>query len=164
MPGLEIGRKDRLFDFAVSCLVKKSLLPIIRRFVISVAEDMGFHDEDIIKIEMAVDEACANVAEHAYDGASDDASEPPRQELGLQLSLDPDGLTICIRDCGCGGKDKGIGGAASIEEYQQLDRSSYHGLGILIMKQFMDHVEIESAPSEGVTVTMRKLLSRPSPS
>ncbi|MCB0275665.1 MAG: ATP-binding protein, partial [Calditrichaeota bacterium] len=44
-------------------------LDIIRRFVSGIAENMGFSGDDIYEIELAVDEACANVVKHAYANA-----------------------------------------------------------------------------------------------
>ena len=41
-------------------------LDIIRKFIAGISENMGFPDEEIYKIELAVDEACANVVKHAY--------------------------------------------------------------------------------------------------
>lgn len=155
---------ERHLDFTVFCPVEKSLLAIIRRFILSVAEEMGFADEDIFKIEMAVDEACANVAQHAYGGggtstAGDGAPHPTGLEL--RLNLDPEGLTIHIQDHGHGSLTGRLHGAPSIEAYQQPGQDHYRGLGLLIMQQFMDEVDIQVRPETGVTVKMRKCLRTP---
>jgi serine/threonine-protein kinase RsbW len=41
-------------------------LALIREFVGSIAQQSGMDSVDIGKLELAVDEACANVIEHAY--------------------------------------------------------------------------------------------------
>ena len=41
-------------------------LSLIREFVTKVGLQAGMSEMDISKIELAVDEACANVIEHAY--------------------------------------------------------------------------------------------------
>ncbi|HEX9960769.1 MAG TPA: ATP-binding protein, partial [Pyrinomonadaceae bacterium] len=42
-------------------------LALIREFVSSAATQAGFDEKEVAKLELAVDEACANVIEHAYD-------------------------------------------------------------------------------------------------
>ena len=41
-------------------------LVLIREFVTSIATRAGLDESDVAKLELAVDEACANVIEHAY--------------------------------------------------------------------------------------------------
>ncbi|MCG8604404.1 ATP-binding protein, partial [bacterium] len=41
-------------------------LSLVRELVTRVATSAGFSNDDISKIELAVDEACANVIKHAY--------------------------------------------------------------------------------------------------
>jgi anti-sigma regulatory factor (Ser/Thr protein kinase) len=41
-------------------------LAMIRDFVASVGEKAGFDEKEVMKLSLAVDEACANVIEHAY--------------------------------------------------------------------------------------------------
>ena len=43
-------------------------LALIREFVSSAAQQAGFDNNEIARLELAVDEACANVIEHAYGG------------------------------------------------------------------------------------------------
>ncbi|MGB7095630.1 MAG: ATP-binding protein, partial [Anaerolineales bacterium] len=40
----------------------------IRRFVFKAASEAGFNDKEIYAVELAVDEACSNIIEHAYGG------------------------------------------------------------------------------------------------
>ena len=46
--------------------VDKLFLGIVRNVIVDLAERHGFDPPEISKIEMAIDEACANVIEHAY--------------------------------------------------------------------------------------------------
>jgi anti-sigma regulatory factor (Ser/Thr protein kinase) len=48
-------------------------LELIRDFVSKLASKVGFSEEDVGKIELAVDEACTNVIKHAY---KKDVSKP----------------------------------------------------------------------------------------
>ncbi|MBL8144007.1 MAG: ATP-binding protein, partial [Acidobacteria bacterium] len=43
-------------------------LALIREFVTNVGAQAGLGDDDVAKLELAVDEACANVIEHAHHG------------------------------------------------------------------------------------------------
>ncbi|MCL5271481.1 MAG: ATP-binding protein [bacterium] len=143
------------FHFEVYCPVEKQLLNILRRFITNVAEEMGFAEEDISKIEIAVDEACSNVVQHAY------AKNPlPSQRTGidLKLLLEPMALTIHIQDHGQGPGSGGLRGEPSLQAYQAPGKDRYRGLGILIMKEFMDEVHFQSDPDNGTRVMLRKFL------
>jgi len=147
-------------DFEVSCPVARPLLAILRRFITTVAEEVGFDEDDVSKIEMAVDEACSNVILHAYE-EGDQSSESAVAEdakLFLKLDLSADALTIHIQDRGRGHPANQLAGATSIEDYQRDGREDYHGLGLLIMKKFMDDVQIRACPESGTTVILRKYL------
>ena len=70
-------------------------LALIREFVSSAAGQAGFDEKDIGKLELAVDEACANVIEHAY---GHDVSK----EVVVRVRLDDEFLKIDIEDTGNG--------------------------------------------------------------
>lgn len=149
---------DRTVYFEVNCPVNTSLLRTIRCFVTRVADEMGFDEERISQIEMAVDEACSNVAIHAYDdeGICGDIES----DLELKLEMDEHSLTIYVRDKGRVEAPDHFSGARSFEEYQNqgFNDNRYHGLGILIMKKFMDEVEFVRGPERGTLVKMKKYL------
>lgn len=152
-PASPAAGEDR-FEFTVCCSGEKSMLRILRRFVTDVAGQMGFTDEDLVRIELAVDEACANVACHAYR-----PQEPRENRLELRLRRESRALVIHVRDYGAGaGAPEEIRGAASLEDYQRPDRDGYDGLGLLIIRKFMDEVSIQTRPGAGTTIVMRKLL------
>lgn len=146
--------------FEVRCPLEKSLLNLIRRFIVDVAEEMGFCPEDLYKIEMAVDEACSNVVLHAYEQAV-----PPHNHLGIEVNLHlaEEALTIRVRDHGQGNaKTQPFVPPVDLEEYSRrnAEEATFHGLGIYIMQQFMDEVHFMPAPDSGTLVTLRKYLRR----
>lgn len=151
-PGSD-GKSDPLL-LALHCAPRKPLLSILRRVVGSVAEEIGFADDDLCKIEMAVDEACANAITHAFP----EGSELPHEGIELRLSIEADMLTIQVRNQGgkCSGGPVPV--SDSIEDYARPGRDRYHGLGILIMRQFMDEVEFSTVADNGTLVTLRKAL------
>jgi serine/threonine-protein kinase RsbW len=62
--------------------------------VTTLAEEAGLPQEEVDKIEVAVDEACANVLEHAYESL---APPPPVQ---LHIQTDEQSFVIDIVDEG----------------------------------------------------------------
>lgn len=140
--------------FEVHCPVHTSLLRTIRCFVVEVARDMGFSEEDLAQIEMAVDEACSNVALHAYDTPAES-----EQCIQMRLTMDEQSLNIMIRDEGRGLPCSEHHGVADMEEYLEPERENYHGLGIMIMKQFMDEVDVVGNQGKGTEVRMKKYLA-----
>jgi len=141
-------------------------LRIIRTFVETVARQMGFDEENVAQIEMAVDEACSNVLLHAYpkqEGQETEVIDPPETEAPadviVRLIVDSRGLAISIIDRGIGDIDGPHDGIQSIEEYCDLE-GDYHGLGTYIIRSFMDEVEYHFPQEKGTVVRMRKFLNR----
>jgi anti-sigma regulatory factor (Ser/Thr protein kinase) len=136
--------------FELSCPADKSVLRWVRGVVVQSASELGFSDEDLHKIELSVDEACANVVEHAY---------PPGQDarpLIIRFESEPGLMRISVIDQGVG--DGGRPGAVgSVDEYVSLLRC--RGLGTYIMQRFMDEVEFSQSPGTGTMVKMTKFLA-----
>lgn len=65
----------------------------IREFVGNAAKDCGLDDNAIYAVQLAVDEACTNIIEHAYGGEC-------QQKIQCNCLAAVDGLTITLRDCG----------------------------------------------------------------
>ncbi len=152
-------------DLEIRCPIETRVLSILRNFVTSIAAYVGFNAEETDKIEMAVDEACANVIRHAYKhlGVSPDLPEAEQAEdanaaqctLRLRLVLGEDFLKIIIIDNGIGMKNRPPG-VDSLEEY--TERGGTGGLGTYIIKNFMDEVEYDFPEESGTILTMTKYL------
>jgi serine/threonine-protein kinase RsbW len=128
----------------------------IRAIISDLAHQLGFPEDEVAKIEMAVDEACSNVLEHAYASDKDWSwNRDPKLRLEIHHALDR--ITILIRDHG-----------------QRFDFSDYRptdilervlamhpgGYGVAIMRQFMDEVHYSSNDAEGNTLRMVKYLKK----
>jgi anti-anti-sigma factor len=113
-------------------------LPGVRRRLNSWLTGLGMGEQDRVGVLVAVGEACANAAEHAYRG-----SEPG--PMSVAAGVDVDGvLTVTVRDQGTWrppNRDPG-------------DR----GRGLLIMRQLVDGVVLEE--EQGTTVTLNLRLRR----
>ena len=116
-----------------------SALPGVRRRVGGWLTALGMGEQDRVGVMVAVSEACANAAEHAYRG-----SEPGPMSVTARVDVDGT-LTVRIRDHGTWrrpSKDPG-------------DR----GRGLLIMRQLVDRVVLEEE-EHGTTVTLSLRLRR----
>lgn len=111
------------------------------------AQDAGLSDFDCYTVETSVDEACSNIIEHAYDGENIGQIEISYEitEKWLQFTLrdwgksfDPE--KVPIPDIGCCLPDR-----------------KASGLGIYIMRQWMD--EVNFIHESGVnTAILRKYI------
>lgn len=155
MPHDHASFPDEPLQLEIRCTASKPLLSILRRFVSCVAEQLGFSEEEMCMIEMAVDEACTNAVVHGIGvtEAADDA-------IGLRVEITPTALTIHVRDSGRLEDAAMLRGVESIDQYVDPGREAYRGLGLLVMRQFMDDVEIRTCPESGTTVILRKYLKR----
>jgi serine/threonine-protein kinase RsbW len=120
-------------------------LEIIRMFVSSVARKVGFTEDAVNTIELAVDEACSNVIEHAYDGRDD-------QDIGVAVRIDYRKLTVLVTDRG---KSFDFKGMEMPDMKKYLAEIRVGGLGIYLMKMLMDEVDYRS-DADGNEVRMVK--------
>ena len=125
-------------------------LALIREFVGSAAQQAGLNARDAAGLEMAVDEACANVIEHAY---GHDVSK----EVVVRVTLDDETLSIDIEDTGSGFDP----GAVNQEELEQLiNKRKTGGLGMRLMTKLMDEVRYEIEPGKKNALHMTKRLRK----
>ncbi len=121
-------------------------LEIIREFVARIAQKAGFDDEDVAKIELAVDEACTNVVKHAYEGGSD-------KPIDVVVKLDYSKLTVIVTDQGKGFNPESVE-VPDIKEY--LAELRVGGLGIYLIRTLMDEVKYDIRPGVRNQVKMVK--------
>jgi len=121
----------------------------IRHFVRDKARAVGFSEESIDNIELAVDEACANIMEHAYP--------PGVLEPGLHLVIQYEGdkFTVIISDRG-ETFDPGKIKPPVMKEY--ISEYRVGGLGIYLMRTLMDQVDYHIQPGIKNEVRMVKFL------
>ena len=125
---------------------QKDNLELIRNFVAGVAKKVGFDAEDVNKVELAIDEACTNVIEHAYE--NDDS-----QDIDIAIQINYDKFSIVVTDKGRSFSPKDIS-MPGMGRY--LAELRVGGLGIYLMKTLMDEVEYHSEPGVGNEVRMVK--------
>ncbi len=98
------------------------------------ATEAGFDDMVVEQLKMAVDEACTNVIEHAYEGENE-------QPIEIAIILSKDKMTIRIRDKGQQ-FDEVAYREPNLIEYAKTRKSG--GFGVHIMRKLMDEVSYKS--------------------
>jgi serine/threonine-protein kinase RsbW len=128
-------------------------LAMIRDFVGSIGQRAGMSPGELVKLELAVDEACANVIEHAY--GSDDT-----REVRVKATLDPESVQIEIMDTGRGFDPSKVE-EANLAQLASGRKSG--GLGMRLIRSVMDEVQYQIVPGQKNELRMVKRLKKPGP-
>lgn len=121
-------------------------LALIREFVISIGAQAGMEQADINNLELACDEACANVIEHAY-------GHDTSKEVIIRATIDQDTLRIEIIDTGKGFDPASV---PQPELDKLIAQRKSGGLGMRIIRQLMDEVHYEIVPGQKNELRMTK--------
>ena len=117
----------------------------IRNFVINIAQHFQFKEEDIDDIEFAVDEAVANIIEHAYEGKPGN--------ITIKVVCNDEKFSIEIFD---NGKqfDPTKSKIPDLDEHHKEKKTG--GLGIYIMTKLMDKINYQFIEGKGNYLSMEK--------
>ena len=118
----------------------------IRKFVSEAASNAGFNDKDIYAVELAVDEACSNIIEHAYGGEG-------KGEISCTCNDINIGLEIILRD---DGKRFDPEGVSPPDFSVELDKLEPHGAGLYLIRNMMDDVDFKFSKDAGNELRMVK--------
>lgn len=124
---------------------KYESLPAISDFITQFARDIGFDEDGVYAVELAVDEACTNIIEHAYkhqDGKI--VCKCTKINNGIKIVLEDQGRTF----------DPGT--VPEVDPTLPLEKLSPRGAGIFLMRKMMDEVRFEFFPEKGNVLTMVK--------
>jgi serine/threonine-protein kinase RsbW len=140
-------------DFVLHVPSSTDNLAMIRDFVARVVEKAGFDEKEVMKLSLAVDEACANVMEHAYGGS---ATKGP---VRVRMTFDADQVIIEVADTGKGFDPAQI----PVKDVEQLIRERRNGgLGWRLIRSVMDEVQYQIVPGEKNELRMTKKIRKPS--
>lgn len=128
------GRFDRLAE--------------ISAFITQAALAAGLNDDEVFHVEMAVDEACSNIIEHAYAAQTGEIDVACRCPVSGQFE-------VVIRDSGQP-FDPGEVPPTHMSAPADLDSLSEGGLGLYFIRKLMDEVRFEFVPGQGNILTMLK--------
>ena len=122
----------------------------IADFITRVARDAGFDEDDVFRVQMAVDEACSNVVEHAYG---------PNRAGDILISCRVDGngdLRVDIYDQGRPFNPDVVPEPQVGADLLDVDEMKVGGLGLFFMRKLMDEVTFHFDERVGNHLTMVK--------
>lgn len=123
----------------------ESLAPI-GEFVVEAAEAAGLDARSVYGVQLAVDEACTNIIEHAYGGEG-------HGEIECTCHIENAGLTVTLRDYGNPFDPANV---AEPDIHAGLDERDSGGLGVYFMHKLLDEVRFEHTSQDGNILTLVK--------
>jgi len=126
-------------------------LPQIRDLVAHITECVNLDQELSGKIEMAVDEACTNIVEHAY------RDQKPPGEIELRAQAFEDRLEISIIDHSH--TDFPVDAKPHMEIDEYISSEQRRGMGLFIIHSFMDDVRHRFVAGHGNELLLVKYLA-----
>ncbi len=118
----------------------------IAEFIELAARESGLGDDQIYDVQMAVDEACANVIEHAYHGRRDGTIDIMCEKRGKEF-------VVTIQDFGERFDPNKV---THPRTRDPLSKRNIGGLGLFFMHKMMDKVKFDFSSSRGNMLTMVK--------
>ncbi|HPR35097.1 MAG TPA: ATP-binding protein [Anaerolineaceae bacterium] len=121
----------------------------ISAFVMNAIKDSPFDSRQRYAIDLAVDEACANVIDHAYGGVE-------QGEIRISLDLTEIGLKIIIQDDGEPFDPKCV---AEPDLTSPIETRCERGLGVFLIHEVMDGASYDFSTPGVNQLTMVKLFT-----
>jgi serine/threonine-protein kinase RsbW len=119
-------------------------LATIAEFIGRAAGQAGLDDKTTYALQMAVDEACTNIIEHAYGG------EGPGS-IQLTYEVRADGLEVIICDQGQAFDPSDV---PELDTQAELADRQTRGMGLFFIYELVDQVEFEFGTAEGNRLTL----------
>lgn len=137
---------DRSNKISLSSTTKN--LSLVREFVGKEAEGCGFDESSINQIILSVDEACTNIIKHAHKYDENEMIE-------IEIKAERGQFRIIIKYKGKAFDPNGIDNP-DMKDYFSNYRVG--GLGVPIMKKFMNKIEFDKKNSDVNCLTLIKLI------
>jgi serine/threonine-protein kinase RsbW len=103
-------------------------------------------DQELYAIEMAVDEACTNIIEHAYGGEG-------KGSIRLTCQVKQDGLQVTICDQGAPFDPTQV---PDLNTEAPLHEREEGGMGLFFIRRLVDHYEFKFGTPQGNELTLFK--------
>ncbi|MCB2180257.1 ATP-binding protein [bacterium] len=120
----------------------------ISRFIAEQAELVGLDERATYEVQLAVDEACANIIEHAYGGEG-------KGDIEIACNISAEGLEVILKDQG---QTFDLDEIGEIEVGIPLEELGNRGAGVFLMRKLMDEVQFEFSKKAGTVLKMKKSL------
>jgi len=118
----------------------------IGEFVTEQAEAAGLDEKGAYAVQLAVDEACSNIIEHAY-------GEGKVGQIKCTCTLIDGGLKIVLQD---NGEPFAPDEVPEPSPGVPLEEYGPRGAGLFLMRKMMDEVKFDFRLGKGTTLTMVK--------
>ena len=120
-------------------------------FVVQAAESAGLNEDAVFHVQLAVDEACSNIIEHAYGGEGKGDIE-----VICDTRDEQDGhfFVVQIRDQGQPFNPDNV---PKIGSNKELDQLQVGGLGLHFMRQTMDRIEFHFHSGYNTVMMFKRL-------
>ncbi len=122
----------------------------IGNFIEDAASRCGMTDKQVYDVQMAVDEACTNVIEHAYGGKKSGKIDITCEKRGSDL-------VVTIRDYG---KPFDPDQVEQPKTNAPLSERNIGGLGLFFIHKLMDRVKFDFSSGRGNTLTLVKKIKK----
>jgi serine/threonine-protein kinase RsbW len=125
----------------------------ICEFVSAGAKQAGLDDDVVFKIELACDEACTNIIEHAY-------GEEGIGDITATWETTPHSFIVTLHDNGQGFNPAEVEDPTFVKPNAEPDPETLKvgGLGIHFMRNLMDELRYQFDDEQGNTLTMLKYI------
>ncbi len=124
----------------------------IADFVTAAARQAGMDEDEVYAVQMAVDEACTNIIEHAYGGEG-------RGKIRLTCQPLPNGLQVTIHDQG---RPFDPAKVPVLNPNSPAETRSPGGMGLFFIYRLMDRVEFQpSSAGENRLVLVKQRKTQP---
>ena len=134
----------KLYELCITSQL--SNLTQIAEFIAQRTALAGLDEDQAFAVQMAVDEACTNAIEHAYEGRQDG-------EVRICCYLESRDFVVRISDRG---RPFDPSSVPSPDICAPLQDRQVGGLGLFLMRKLMDSVEFRFDAVQGNEVVMRK--------
>jgi len=118
----------------------------VSKFVVEAAQEAGLDEQEIYQVDLAVDEACCNIIDHAYGGED-------LGEMQCSVEIGENSLTVVLKDRGRPFDPSRVPLPVYDVPIEQLKR---RGVGFFLMHKVMDELHFESSSENGNTLVMVK--------
>ncbi len=130
-------------ELQITLMSRNELIRDLRQKIKHFAKQQGFGDDDVFEVQLALNEALANVIEHAYRGDQNG-------RIDVKFHADANGdLVIIIKDYGQKCDPTRL-------KPRDLDELRDGGLGLFLMEKLMDVVQFDFSQDDGTVLTLIK--------
>lgn len=137
----------RLYRRGISLVNEVHEVPALAIFIGSICEDMHFDELTTVGVNLAIEEAVVNIMNYAFPNGH-------RSTILLEVTADGQELTFVIQDDGMPFDPTG---AAEVDVTLPAEERPIGGLGIHLMRHYMDSISYERVGNQNV-LTMKKRL------